>query len=328
MKKALALVLVVALVCSCVFANGSQESSSAKSDVKWPTGTVKLYNAAKAGANLDIKSRLVAKYLTEELGVPVVVENRPGAGGITACTQYLSESPNSNTIQYLAASHLAVAPIYNEVSYTENDFITVAGLDVVENGFFVDARLGISSLEELKEWGQGKIVKFASAGVGNDSFLLSKVLLNDLGLQSDSVNGAGFPDAIVNVISGNASVCYCALNTAKQYVAEGSLVPLAVYNASSYKGYADVGYASVPSLKELGFDIEYSTITWFSLRAGTDQKIVDKLAAALNKVYANPEFQAELNKAGFFMMEDTSTSAVAATVERMVKDCNAFATRI
>lgn len=311
-----------------VFANGNQENATSSDGVKWPTGTVKLYNAAKAGANMDIKARLVAKYLTDELGVPVVVENRPGAGGITACTQFLTESPNSNAIQYVAASHIAVAPIYNDVEYTADDFVTVAGLDTVENGLFVDARLGIKTLDELKEWGKGKVVKFASAGIGNDSFLLSKIIMEELGLQSDSVNGSGFPDAIVNVISGNASVCYCALTTARQYVEDGSLVPLAVYMENSYDGYSDIGYPSVPSLSELGYNIKYSTITWFALRKGTDPSIVEKLATALENVYANPSFIEELNKAGFFMMEDTSTEAVSSIVNNLVNDCSDFAARI
>ena len=296
--------------------------------VKWPTGTVSIFVPGKAGANLDTKARLVAKYLGPELGVDVVVENRPGAGGITACTEYLTEEPNTNNIQYMAASNLAVAPIYNDCEFTADDFVTVAGLDSVENGLFVDAKLGIKTVDELKEYAQGKVIRFASAGVGNDSFLVSKIVMEEMGLASDSVNGDGFGDALVNVMNGSAEVCYCALNQASQYVEDGSIVPLAVYGQEAYNGYAAYGFDQVPTLNDLGIDVSYSTITWFSLRAGTDEAVVEKLASSLQKVYDNPEFQAEFTEAGFVMLPDVSTEAVSARVASMIDDCAAFADKI
>lgn len=297
-------------------------------EVKWPTGTVTIYVPGKAGANLDTKARLTAKYLGGELGVDVVVENRPGAGGITACTEYLTEEPNTNNIQYMAASNLAVAPIYNDCEFTADDFVTVAGLDSVENGLFVDAKLGIKTMDELKSYAEGKVLRFASAGVGNDSFLVSKIVMEELGVKSDSVNGDGFGDALVNVMNGSAEVCYCALNQAAQYVEDGSIVPLAVYGQETYKGYADYGFEQVPTLESLGIDVTYSTITWFSLRKGTDEAVVEKLADSLKKVYDNPEFQAEFAEAGFVMLPDVSTEAVSARVESMIADCAAFAEKI
>lgn len=301
---------------------------AAAEDVKWPTGTVTIFVPGKAGANLDTKARLVAKYLGKELGVDAVVENRPGAGGITACTEYLTEEPNTNNIEYMAASNLAVAPIYNDCEFTADDFVTVAGLDSVENGLFVDAKLGIKTIGELKAYAEGKILKFASAGVGNDSFLVSKIVMEELGVTSDSVNGDGFGDALVNVMNGSAEVCYCALNQASQYVEDGSIVPLAVYSEENYNGYADYGFPDVPSLKNAGVDVSYSTITWFSLRKGTDEAVVTKLADALAKVYANPDFQKEFTEAGFVMLPDVSTAAVSARVETMIADCQAFADKI
>ena len=311
-------------------ASGSEASAPQEtgSDVNWPTGNVMIYVPGQAGANMDIKARLVAKYLTDELGVPVVIENRAGAGGITACTQYLTEEPNTNNIQYMSGSNLSVSPLYNEVEYTADDFEIVAGLDSVENGLFVNASLGINSLEELKEAFAGKTIKFASAGVGNDSFLVSKVLMEEMGLQSDSINGSGFSDALVACMSGTADVAYCALNQASQYVQEGSIVPLAVYCEDDYTGYADFGYDVVPSLVNEGYDITYSAITYFALRGGTDEAVVAKLEQALQNVYNNPDFQAEFEAAGFVMLPDTSADAVSAMMDDLIADVQGFADKI
>lgn len=326
MRKTFFLCFLLLLMGSVVFAAGSTDSLS--SGDSWPTDTVKIYVPASAGSNMDIKARLVSKYLTPILGKAVVIENRAGAGGITAATQYLSEEPNSNSMQYFSISHLAVAPLYNYVEYSTDDFVTVVGFDGVENGLFVDSRLGIDSLDELKEWGRDKIVKFASAGFGNDSFLLSQVLMKEMGLQSDGVNSNSFPEAILNVISGNASICYSALATAKQYVEDGSLVPLAVYGAEDYTGYAEYGYPVVKTLKNQGYDIEYSTITWFAMPAGTSDEVLAKLRNAMSQVYSDPEFIKELNAAGFYMLEDYSPGYVEEKLSMMVDDVKGFAERI
>lgn len=302
--------------------------TDAAGDTSWPTGTMTIFVPAQAGSNMDIKARIVSKYLGASLGQSVVVENRPGAGGITAATQFLVEKPNSNNIEYLSASSLAVSPIYNDVEYTAGDFAIVAGLDTVENGLFVNPALGIKSLDELKEYGRDKIVKFSSAGVGNDSFLTSKVLMETLGLKSDNISGDGFPESIINVMSGNADVCYSALNIAEQYVQEGSLIPLCVYSEEDYSGYKDYGYETVPSLKSLGYDISYSTITWFALRGGTDPQNVKKLETTLNEIYKNEDFLSEMEAAGFVMMEDTSSARVQEIADEMIIQCQEFADMI
>ncbi len=308
--------------------SSDENADASGEESNWPTGPVSIFIGAKAGSNLDIKARLISKYLTEELGQPVVVDNRPGAGGITACTQFLAEEPNSNSLQYFAASYLAVAPIYNTVEYKPEDFVIASGVDSVENGFFVDASLGIKTLDEFKAYADGKVIKFASTGVGSDTFLLSRTLMDMMDIKSDTVTGNGFPDMIVSTIAGDTEITYCALETARQYVAEGSLVPLAVCNAESYTGYAEEGYAEVPSLTSLGYDIEYATITWLAMRAGTDEAVLNKLRTSLENVYANEEFQAEMSAAGFLMLEDTSAETVTATVDKMVTDCQKFSESI
>jgi len=304
------------------------DAAAAGEESNWPTGPVSIFIGAKAGSNLDIKARLISKYLTEELGQPVVVDNRPGAGGITACTQFLAEEPNSNSLQYFAASYLAVAPIYNTVEYKPEDFVIAAGVDSVENGFFVDASLGIKTLDEFKAYAEGKVIKFASTGIGSDTFLLSRALMDMMDIKSDTVTGNGFPDMIVSTIAGDTQITYCALETARQYVAEGSLIPLAVCNAEAYTGYAGEGYEEVPSLTSLGYDIEYATITWLAMRAGTDEAALNKLQTALEHVYANEKFQEEMSAAGFSMLEDASSEAVTATVDKMIADCQKFSESI
>lgn len=298
-------------------ASAAGPSSAEAKEVDWPTDTVKIYVAGAAGSNMDLKARLVAKYLGEELGKPVVVENRAGASGITGTTEYLTEEPNTNNIMLCAGAHLYVLPLYNDVSYQVKDFSTVIGMDTVDNGFFVSAKTGVKTLEELKQYGEGRVIKFAAGGAGNDTFLMTKVVMEELGLQSDMVTGKGFAEGLVNCSTGVVDVMYCALNQAKQYVEDGSIIPLAVYNETAYTGYADVGYPSVASFKELGIDAQYSTLSFFVIRAGTDQAVIDKLSGAIGRVYENPEFKKEFEDAGFVMMPDVGTEATEAALKTL-----------
>ena len=129
-------------------------------------------------------------------------------------------------------------------------------------------------------------------------------------------------------MSGTADVAYCALNQARQYVEDGSIVPLAVYSKDDYTGYEDLGYEAVPSLVHEGYDITYSAISYFSLRGGTDEAIVAKLEQALRNVYENPDFQEEFKAAGFVMLPDTSAQAVNGMMDKIIADVQAFADKI
>lgn len=301
------------------------EETTVEPVIDWPTGDVIIYVGANAGANLDLKARIIAKYLAPELGVSVVVENRAGAGGVTACTEYLSEEANTNNLQYMAGSYLSVAPVFGDVQYTSDDFITVAGVDTVANGIFVNADLGITNLEELKAYAEGRTIKFGSIGVTNDVFLISKSLMNSMEINSDTVQGNSLPDCILNVISGNADITYCAMNLAKQYVQDGSLIPLGALTDEDYTGYSDIGIDAVPSIKSQGYDISYSAVTYLAIRRGTDQQVIDKLYDALEIVYENPEFQAEMDAMGIVMLTEKDPKAVSELMEKVIESINHYA---
>lgn len=300
------------------------EKEETKAEVNWPTDTVKIFVGGAAGSNMDLKARLVAKYLGDELGKPVIVENHAGAGGVTACTEYLSEKPNTNNIMLFAGAYVGVLPLYNEVEYKADDYEVVIGLDTVENGFFASSKLGVKTIDELKEYGKDKVIKFAAGGAGNDTFLMSKVVLESMGLKSDMVTGKGFAEGLVNCSTGVVDVMYCALNQAEQYVKDGSIVPLAVYNETPYTGYAEDGYAEVPSFKDQGIEAVYSTLSYFGIRSGTDEAVVEKLSGAIQRVYDNPAFKEEFDAAGFVMMQDNSREGTAKAMEELTANMQGY----
>lgn len=303
-------------------ADSSDTAETVQAETNWPTQDVKLLTTVKVGGNMDIKARLVAKYLADELGVNVIVENLPGGGGVTGMTQYLAEKPNTHSVMYMGVPHLTTAPFFNEVEYTKDDIVVLSGLDTVENGLFVSAKGDIKSFEDLINLGKsGYLIKFGSAGINNDTFLFTKVLLEQAGVKSDSVDADSSAESLVNCMSGTVDVAYSAMNLAKSYVESGDLIPIGVFSDQDYTGYEGV---TVPAFKSLGYDITYSATSFFAIRSGTDEAVIEKLETAINNVCENPEFQKEFTEAGFVMMEDRSKENIDISIEKIQKDLEAF----
>lgn len=300
----------------------NSETESIKQETNWPTQDVKLVTTVKVGGNMDIKARIVAKYLADELGVNVIVENLPGGGGVTGMTQYLAEKPNTHSVMYMGVPHLTTAPFFNEVEYTKDDIVVLSGLDTVENGLFVSAKGDIKSFEDLINLGKTDyLIKFGSAGINNDTFLFTKVLLEQAGVKSDSVDADSSAESLVNCMSGNVDVAYSAMNLAKSYVESGDLIPIGVFSDSNYTGYEGM---SVPTFKSMGYDITYAATSFFAIRSGTEEAVISKLETAINEVCKNPEFQKEFADAGFVMMDDRSKENIDTSIDKIQKDLESF----
>jgi tripartite-type tricarboxylate transporter receptor subunit TctC len=316
-KRGLLMALVLFAVLSC---QGEKEgtSSSGLSDAEvaaWPGRVLTVYVPVAVGGNMDVKVRLYSKYLTKYLpGTNVVVENRPGANGITCLTEYLAEQPNTSALLYASAGQVVVNPFYTETMYTREDYIPLHATDEVLNGVFANpARTGIASMEDLKAYGQGKTIK-AGCDSNGLTFLVTKALLTMAGLKSDMVDADSAPEHLVNCLAGNVDVAYAAMNLAQDYVEQGRLVALGAFTSVPYTDYPGI---TVPSFAEQGYDIVSAALTFFAIRAGTDRKIVDKMSDALMKVWNDPEFISEFAKARFVPCADPSGEAVDAILRKM-----------
>lgn len=330
----LAMVMILALSACGAKPDASTEPASKDADlvespttsevkiVNWPTQDVKILTTVKAGGNMDIKARLVAKYLADVLGVNVIVENAPGGGGVTGMTQYLAEKPNTHTLIYMGVPHLTTAPFFSDVEYSEKDIEILSALDTVENGLFVSKKSGTKNLDDLLALGKdGKTIKFGSAGVNNDTFLFTKVLFEQAGVASDSVDAGSSAEALVNCMAGTVDVAYSAMNLARSYVESGDMIPIGVFSAEDYTGYDGI---TVPTFKSQGYDISYKATSFFAIRSGTDKEILDKISDALNTVFTNPDFQKEFADAGFVMMNDRSKDKINAEINNLIAQLDGY----
>ncbi len=270
-------------------AETSPATEEPKAELNYPDGNLKITVPLKTGSAGDLIVRLVAKYLKDEIGENVIVENIAGGGGAVAMTEYLNEKPNTTTITSVGHALYTLNPIFDgEEKYSLNDIIPIISIDAQERILFVNkAKTGIDSLDALFEYGKENFIPFASGSEKNDFYLIMKGMFDERGIESDFVQNDSAQEGLTNLLGGHVVCAIAAPSLGEQFVKEGSLVPLAVFSDEPYTGYEGV---TVPTAKSLGVDVLSSGFRFFGIRAGTDQAIVDYLYNAILNVYNNPEF--------------------------------------
>lgn len=282
-----------------VQAAGTKVAEGAKTqetpEINYPKSSLTMVIPVAAGGNMDVIGRIAARYLEKEIGKPVVVENIKGAGGAVAATTYLAEEAGTEKIIYLPSSIFTVTPLYSETEYKLEDFEPVIGFNQAVSGVFSSSSSDIKTFEDLKNFDKNKTLLFGSGGIGVANYLFQCAVYDDLGLKYDTVPHSSGSEGLVNVMAGTTNVVLSSMAAAKQYVEDGSLIPLFVYSDEPYT-YANG--VTAPPLSEFGINAPYDTAQFFAIRSGTDEKIVSYLENAFKNVYADQGFLDEYTAAG------------------------------
>lgn len=276
-------------------ASGTTGAAQETENLDYPKSSLTMVVPVAAGGNMDIIGRIAARYLEKEIGKPVVVENVKGSGGAVAATTYLAEEANTEKIIYLPSMIFTVMPLYNETEYKIEDFTPIIGYNQAVSGVFSSSDSDLKTFEDLKNFDKNKTLLFGSGGIGVANYLVQCAVYDELGLKYDTVPHSGGSEGLVNVMAGTTNVVLSSMAAAKQYVEDGSLIPLFVYSDEPYTYSNGV---TVPPLTDFGIDVKYDTAQFFAIRSGTDEKIVDYLESAFKNVYANEEFMNEYTAAG------------------------------
>lgn len=291
----------------------AEEQTAGAELVNYPESALTIIVPVAAGGNMDVIGRIAARYLEKEIGKPVVVENIKGSGGAVAATTYLGEEPNTEKIIYLPSSIFTVTPLYSETEYKLDDFAPIIGFNQAVSGVFASTDSDLKTFEDLKNFDKNKTLLFGSGGVGVANYLFQCAVYEELGLKYDTVPHSSGSEGLVNVMAGTTNVVLSSMAAAKQYVEDGSLVPLFVYDDEPYTYENGV---TAPPLSDFGIDAPYDTAQFFAIRTGTDQAIVDYLEQSFKNVYANEEFMKEYTAAGGELIP-YSSEEMEAMVEKL-----------
>ncbi|MDJ0390726.1 tripartite tricarboxylate transporter substrate binding protein [Roseomonas sp. E05] len=261
----------------------------------WPDRPVRVVVPFAAGGATDLSSRIVAQKLSELLGQPIVIENRPGAGGTLGVDAVAKAAPDGYSFAMSGLSTTALAMgLYKHMPYDPvKDIVPVAPTVLVPIGIAVRKGLGVSTLQEfiaLLKAKPGKL-SYGSAGNGSSGHISCVALLQQTGTQAVHVpyrgSGPVFNDLLAGVIDFTAD----APGLIKPHAESGALVPLVMATDKRSSVLPEV-----PTSAEAGLP-GYKAYSWFGLfaPAGTPQAIIDRLAQATEKALTDPAVAKKLN---------------------------------
>lgn len=263
----------------------------------YPIKPIRILVPFAPGGSIDVLARLLAPRMAEELGQPVIVENRPGAGGRIAPDSVAKSAPDGYTI-LISSNFLAVMPaLYKKASFDpRRDLAPLSQLIATELVLVGTPKLGVSTLKEfiaLAKREPGKL-NHASTGVASQLHLTMEVIKNLAGIDVVQIPYKGDGPALSALLSGEVSVAVLPISTVSLHVKGGRLRAIAVTGATR-----SAALPEVPTIVESGLPgVEMSGWMSFFAPAGTSRPILSRLQQAAAKALAAPEVRERLPSLG------------------------------
>ncbi|MGE0798882.1 MAG: Bug family tripartite tricarboxylate transporter substrate binding protein [Lautropia sp.] len=264
----------------------------------FPSKVIRIVVQAAAGGQTDIMARLVGQRLSERLGAPVIVDNRPGAGG-TIAMEFVARSPADGYTLGTAAmnTHGAASGLYPNLKYDPvADFAPVVYAVSTVSVLSVYPGLPVRSLQELIALAKaqpGKLT-YASGGSGTSNHLFMELLKRETRIDIVHVPYKGSAPALVDVLGGQVPLIFDPLPASIGYIRDGRLRPLAVSSGKRSPVLPDV-----PTVGESGVP-GYDHLSWLSFvaPAGTPADVIAKLNGTINEILKEPSVRATLSGQG------------------------------
>ena len=263
----------------------------------YPTRPIKLLVPFTAGGGTDLLARMLAQKMSENLGQPIVVENKPGGNTLIATEAVARATPDGYTL-IMQTNNLAANPtLYlGKMSFdTRKDLAPVSLIAGNPHVLVVNPALPARDLKEFIALAKAKpgSISFASAGSGTVNHLSGELLKMQAGIDMVHVPYKGSGSVMPDLLGGQVNSLFAAMPTVTGFIKEKRLRALAVTTSKRFPGLPDV-----PTIAELGFP-SYDFSSWFGILApaGTPKPIVDRLQAEIIKALKDPSV---LEKLGNF----------------------------
>jgi tripartite-type tricarboxylate transporter receptor subunit TctC len=263
----------------------------------YPTKPIRWIVPSTPGDGSDITGRLIADRISRELGQTVVIENRPGAGGVLGSEVAARAAGDGYTmIVGNAGSHGINAAIYAKLPYdVQKDFVPVALLCTAPNVMVVGPATKTRTVEEFVAFAKGQAGKlnYASGGVGSSSHLSAELLKSLAGVEMTHVPYKGAAPAVAAVMADEVSVMIGNLPPLLPQIKAGKVQALAVTTARRHP--------SLPDVPPLGDSLAgFETVAWFGVLApaGTPRAVVERVNAVINQALEHPDVKARMATLG------------------------------
>ncbi len=263
----------------------------------YPNKIIKIIVPFTAGSATDIMARIVGERLSVSMGQPVVVENRPGAGGTLGTAQVAKSDPDGYTLLVVATGHVVNPVLYSGLTYdTIGDFAGVVPLAALPSVLVVGAGSPIKSVRELIAAAKAKPgqLNYASAGVGSATHVNAEKFRSVTDIQVTHIPFKGTPETIVEVSTGRVDFMFTPVLASIPTIRDNRMRALAVSTAKRSSALPDVPTVAEAGVPGFVFDF------WIGLLAPakTPRAIVNKLNLEVSKALAQPDIIERMAKLG------------------------------
>lgn len=277
----------------------------------WPSKPVKIVVPFAAGGPTDFIARMMATSLSEALGQPVIVENRPGASGNLGAQFVADSQPDGYTLLHSTVAMQAVNPLMYRNTRFEygRDLVALGVTGAMPNVLVVQpTKLQVDSVSALVKRAREKAdaLTYATFGNGTSPHIYGALLQKLGGFSAIAIPYKGSAPAITDVIAGQVDFLFDSMTTCVGQVQAGTLRGLAITASRRSSLLPDV-----PTLSEAGFP-SFDLKFWFSLQApaGTPAPVVERLRVAVAKVAASRSYQEQLAARGAESLAVAASGAV------------------
>jgi len=262
----------------------------------YPTRPVRIIIGFAAGGPADIVARLIAQWLSERLGQPFVIENRPGAGTNIATEAVVNAPADGYTLLLVHAANAINATLYDKLNFNFiRDIVPVASLMRAPTVLEVNPSVPAKTVPEFIAYAKanpGKLI-MASGGIGAPSHVFGELFKFMTGVNLVHVPYRGAAPALTDLLAGQVQVYFDPIPNSIGYIRAGKVRPLAITSATRSEALPDV-----PTVSE--FVPGYEATTWYGVGVprNTPAKIVDKLNKEVNAALDDPKIKARLADLG------------------------------
>ena len=262
----------------------------------YPARPIRLVVGFAPGGGNDITARLMAQWLSEHLGQPLVIENRPGAGTNVATEAVVKATPDGYTILFVSPAAAINATLYEKLNFNFiRDLTPIAGIMSIPNVMVVNPSVPAKTVPEFIAYAKanpGK-VNVASPGVGTSVHLAAELFKMMTGVDMVHVAYKGSAPSLTDLLGGQVQVSFATMPASIEFIRSGRLRALAVTTATRSPVLPDV-----PTVGE--FVPGYEVSTWYGLcaRAGTPAEAIAKINNEINAALADPTMKVRLADLG------------------------------
>jgi len=312
MSRSVARGLMLALI-PALAALPQQRTAQAQT---YPSRPITVIVSLAAGTGMDTLVRLYGEKLSQSLGQPVIIDNRPGGAGVVAGETIVKGAPDGYTLAVATSALLAIRPtLFKQRPFNPlTDFVPISHYVKSPFVFIVDPALPIQSVSEFVKYAKARPgqLSYSSSGIGGAPHLTMELLKQKFGFDIAHVPYRNSPQSIADVAAGHVAASVAEAGASLPLIKDGKLRAIAVTSATRFPTLPEV-----PPIAEAVGMPDLEAVSWHVIfaRHDTPRAVVDKLHGEMQRIMAAPEMQQKIMAIGLIPHQSPSVEGIQAYIK-------------